>query len=268
LPEFSFGFGNANNQERYYSGDSTFRANYIERIIQDSISYNNYPDENKYYDKEYAVNVLLEDSNFVINSIHDQFLQAVDQENIIMLKEISTLLKSGEVNLAYIKNNSFLYRNVIEQNIGTVNSILLSKLINNDLSPFNTTQTNTLSNIAFQPAMLGGKGVYNARSLLRLRIEDGASSLRMYSNTNKQEGSSYLTFAYPNPTHEFFYIKTNNAELFDLKIKDINGKVLLEKYNCTKNTLFNCSTLSRGLYLVELHFIDGISEMLKIAIVH
>ena len=126
----------------------------------------------------------------------------------------------------------------------------------------------TQLNIAYQPAMLGGKGVYAARSLLRLRIEDGASSLRTYSNTNKQEGSSYLTFAYPNPTHEFFYIKTNNAELFDLKIKDVNGKVLLEKYNCTINTLFNCSTLSSGLYLLELQFSDGISEMLKIAIVH
>ena len=266
LPDLPCGF--INNQERYYSGDSTFRASYIEKIIQDSISYNIYPDENKYFDKEYAVNVLLEDSNFVINNIHDQFLQAVDQENIIMLKEISTLLKSGEVNLAYIKNNSFLYRNVIEQNIGAVNSILLSKLINNNLSPFNTTQTNTLSNIAYQPAMLGGKGVYAARSLLRLRIEDGASSLRTYSNINKKEQSSYLTFVYPNPTHDFFNIKTNNSELYDLKIKDVSGKVLLEKFNCSNNTLFNCSSLNSGLYLVELQFKNGISEMLKLAIVH
>ena len=126
----------------------------------------------------------------------------------------------------------------------------------------------TQLNIAYQPAMLGGKGVYAARSLLRLRIEDGASSLRTYSNINKKEQSSYLTFVYPNPTHDFFNIKTNNSELYDLKIKDVSGKVLLEKFNCSNNTLFNCSSLNSGLYLVELQFKNGISEMLKLAIVH
>lgn len=126
---------------------------------------------------------------------------------------------------------------------------------------------NRIENIAFQPAILGGKGVYSARSLLKLRIEDGASSLRMYSNTNKQVGSGYLTFAYPNPTNEFFYIKTTNAELFDLIIKDLNGKVLIEKFGCNESTLFDSSNLTSGIYLLDLHFSNGILEKNKLTIV-
>ena len=266
-PEFPCGFVNGNNQERFYSGDSTFRASYVEKIIQDSISYNNYPDENKYYDKEYAVNTLLDDSNFVINNIHDQFLQAVDQENIIKLKEISTLLKSGEVNLAYIKNNSFLYRNVIEQNIGTVNSILLSKLINNDLSPFNTTQINTLSNIAYQPAMLGGKGVYNARSLLRLRIEDGASSLRQSALTNFTQTPSIEINLYPNPAKDEFTVSSseliNNIEIFDL-----SGKII-ERLNIAFNQKsISITNYKNGFYFVDVHLQDGKKKQFKLGIIH
>lgn len=264
FPEFPCGYGT--NQERFYAGDSIIRKNHIEKIIEDSISYMLYPAENKYYDREYAVSVLLEDSLIIINNIRDQFLQAIDQENILKIKEVSELLKSGDINLAYIKNNSIIYQNIIDQNSKITNSILIDKIRNSDPSPFSSAQKNTLSTIAYQPSLLGGTGVFNARALLKLRIEDGASALRMINNSNMEQKNSNVNFAYPNPAQKSFHIKTSHIGTFDLKVEDLSGKFIKEFHNCSENTLFITSSLKSGLYILDLQFPNGKSEKLKLAI--
>ena len=69
---------------------------------------------------------------------------------------------SGQINLAYIKNNTIIYQNIMQQNAKTVNSIELHKLLNYDTESYSLAETNILSNVAFQAAMLGGKAVYSA----------------------------------------------------------------------------------------------------------
>lgn len=263
---YNNGTFSCSNAERYM-GNMEQRIEYLDKIIADSLYYTLYPMENRLFDLEYAHTIMEDDSSLIINSVYEQFFQALDQGNIGKLNEVRRLLNDGHFNLAVIKNNTVLYQNVMEQNAKAVNDIVLNKLIQPTIF-FDSTQNSLLANIAYQPAILGGKGVYNARSLLKLRIEDGPSSLRKGSTNSIKKPSTSIFTLYPNPSNDFFKIKTNNDEPFNLIIKDTNGKVLFEKFSCTKNTEFSTLTLSSGIYLLDLHLNNGEYEKIKLAIIH
>ena len=126
---------------------------------------------------------------------------------------------------------------------------------------------NILYTIAYQPAMLGGKGVYNARSLLRLRIEDGASSLRQSVSTNFTETSTIDLKLYPNPAKDEFTVSsselTSRIEIFDL-----SGKII-EKLNGEFNQKsISITNYKNGFYFVDVHMLDDKVKQFKLGIIH
>ena len=126
---------------------------------------------------------------------------------------------------------------------------------------------NALSNIAYQPAMLGGKGVYNARSLLRLRIEDGASSLRQSALNNFTQTPSFDINLYPNPAKDEFTV--SSSELISrIEIFDLSGKII-EKLNGEFNQKsISITNYKNGLYFVDVHLLNSKVKQFKLGIIH
>jgi hypothetical protein len=126
---------------------------------------------------------------------------------------------------------------------------------------------NALSSIAYQPAMLGGKGVYNARSLLRLRIEDGASSLRQLALNDFTQTSTIDLNLYPNPAKDEF--KVSSSELINnIQIFDLSGK-MIERLNGEFNQKsISITNYKNGFYFVDVHMLDGKVKQFKLGIIH
>ena len=259
--------GSCGESERYL-GNLQQRAEYLEKVIQDTIDYLVFPYENRTYDLEYAQNVMSDDSSLIINSVYEQFLQGIEQENLGKLNEVRRLLMSGEINLAYIKNNAVIYQNIMQQNAKAVNSIELNKLLNYNTDPYSLVETNTLNNVAYQPAMLGGKAVYNAREDLRLRLEDGASSLRQSTIVSKENNNLIDISVLPNPSNGTFNIKSNDLGQFDLTIMDVAGKIVFNDLNCSNRKEIDINYLQNGIYFLMLEYSDGNHKTSKLVINH
>lgn len=76
-------------------------------------------------------------------------------------------------------------------------------------------------------------------------------------NLGTEDFSSNKSAIYPNPTNGLVTIALATAETFEAKVMDINGKVLLTKtFNGLENNLMDVSSLSSGVYMMELKFAD------------
>lgn len=56
---------------------------------------------------------------------------------------------------------------------------------------------------------------------------------------------------YPNPTENYFYIKSNSSDIYDLRILDMNGKMIYAA-KVSDADMIDVSTFSAGTYIVEL----------------
>ena len=249
-----------------YLGDYNLRSDYLSRIINDSISYPINNDENKYYDKKYAYACLNDDSALVVNTIYELYLLALRTGNIGSFSEIDLLLKSGEINLAYIKNSAILYQNTMEQNLKLVNEVYIASSLTDSFPNFSASSKTTLENIAYQPAILGGEGVYRARALLGLRIEDGAAALR-FGNINKQIGN-YGVLVYPNPVHGFLNIESKDKIIISFSISDLAGKQLENNIVNSNKVTIQTSRINSGIYLLNCKLEDGSTFNTKISIIN
>ena len=99
--------------------------------------------------------------------------------------------------------------------------------------------------------MLGGRGVYLARSLKKLRLEDGASSLRLKNYSNESEVKSEIINLFPNPVCDLLTIEFSNTVDGYLKIMDASGKEIFHYYISNINFNLNLEKMSSGIYFLE-----------------
>lgn len=71
---------------------------------------------------------------------------------------------------------------------------------------------------------------------------------------------------YPNPTTDFFTVKSNNGtEITRVEVLDITGKVLLSKNFVSSSTeIVDVSALSKGIYIVCVSKVDGKNHNYKL----
>ncbi|HEY1038686.1 MAG TPA: T9SS type A sorting domain-containing protein, partial [Bacteroidia bacterium] len=74
----------------------------------------------------------------------------------------------------------------------------------------------------------------------------GCSSVGVY-----QHNGSEQLIAYPNPAAEFISFK-GIAEIFDLEIRDLTGRIVLKKERTNPSENINIQCLEKGIYLVEV----------------
>ncbi len=253
---------------KYYHGDSLLQGAYLNKIILDSIIYPIDVLENKYYDKVYAFSSLIEDSSYILTAFYEQYVNAFIGGNIEKLNEVIKLLKEDDIASAIIKNNSVLQQNIMEENLKKVNSIFLNRKISKSYEDWTTIEDLTLKNVAYQPAIVGGRGVYLARSLKKLRIEDGAYSLKQSNQGLSLVLKSGNIKIFPNPANDVLYIEFYSKINGNLMLKDASSRILFNRNVSNLKMQFNLEQLSSGIYFLEFISNDGDIEKRKLIIQH
>ena len=253
---------------KYYTGDSLLRSDYLNKIIVDSINYPINLFENNYYDQVYAFSSFIEDNAFIVDVFYEQYFDAIKGGNIDKLFEVFKLIKDNEIALALIKNNSVLFQNIIEENLKKVNLVFLNKMLSNNYEDWGMTDNLTLTNVAYQPGILGGRGVYLARSLKKLRVEDGAYSMRQSSQDHSLLLRSEIKKIYPNPANDDLHIEFNSISNGRLILKDAIERELMNRYVSNQQMQLNLEQFSSGAYILEFRSVDGNVEKRKLIIQH
>jgi hypothetical protein len=205
----------------------------INRFINDSITYNIYPDENNYLGDEYAYTALKNGINALTNldsMLRAQFVDSLDSRTIGQFYEIERLLNDENFAAAAALNNSINDSRIIAINKKTVNEIYLHSLAAG--LPLDSADKVALYAIAIQNSMAGGNGVFWARSLLGLEFEDELNNIFRASQTTlpADKLNTRVTIV-PNPTNGNVVVSANeiieNVMAYDGMLAPIPSPTLL-----------------------------------------
>ena len=241
-------------------------GNKVQKIINiasDNIAYTEYPDESRYFDKEFAYLTLAKDTNLRDSlTLLQDFYSTEGQTNIGKFAEADANILNGDLVAALAKLNIIVDENTIEYNKKYVRIIELQNEING-INVFNEQETIELNNIAHQNAWEGGDAVFDARRLLMLEVDDQENNLRIGFQKNVLQGRSLDVF--PNPTSGEINFTSEISENTELVILDTYGrKILVKNFNSGKATVEN---LEEGIYTVELFFNQNLINVHKFIVI-
>jgi hypothetical protein len=120
---------------------------------------------------------------------------------------------------------------------------------------------NTLVSIAYQNAATGGPGVYMARAILHLDVEDILNIGSRKANQDMKEKaieqiSNSVFRVSPNPNNGHFYLDYILGEkpTGNVLIQDLSGRTLLTfSLSSHQNKIYlNCEELQSGYYLLKI----------------
>ena len=178
-----------------------------------------------------------------------------------------TVLDSADINPEYALtlNESITPDNHAEENEKAVNAIYLATwaLDTFDLSP---EQYDILYTIANEVPLTGGIGVYAARVMLGLHIDDDYESIgsRM-ANPDKTNQSTAVADnkikLMPNPARDELRIMSDELRIKNIEVCDVlNNVVLVEGAEAIeKNIKINVSNFAKGVYFVKVFGDKGIA---------
>ena len=96
-------------------------------------------------------------------------------------------------------------------------------------------------------------GIYYAEAIKKLHCTRSSASLHVSElKTNLNNVSKNNVRIYPNPADESFTIETESDDLFMVRLYDYEGKMVFEKQTDTNKAKLDISTLTQGLYIIEL----------------
>ncbi|MEO8148674.1 MAG: T9SS type A sorting domain-containing protein [Bacteroidia bacterium] len=251
------------NCEFYFNGDD--KRDDMLRIAGDSVPFDEFPDENVYYNDLSAYRNLKDDSTLMYSgSPGDLYLQqwyaAQQNSNIGKYADVNSYIAAKNKQAALIANLSIVDTTIILQNLRTATDIYLKYFFNADSMPVLDSVTyETLLAIALQNGIEGGEGVYMARAMLNIDVEDNISIARFAHpaatiNNSSREQQQFKIF--PNPSDATFTLEYEIG---------INDKVSIVIQNCLGQTVdhinldnsstylnFNLSDYGSGMYFYKL----------------
>lgn len=72
-----------------------------------------------------------------------------------------------------------------------------------------------------------------------------------------EDETSTELLIYPNPTEDYFYIKSSIPEIMNIRIMDIHGKIIYNS-KVSNQEMVDVSTYAAGAYVVELTYLDQV----------
>jgi hypothetical protein len=146
-----------------------------------------------------------------------------------------------------------------------VNEIYLNSKI--DSFPISSVDSIELNNIAYLHSSFYGPGVFSARAILKLEVEDLDNGTTRSSFVIEEENVVSKNFEiYPNPNNGNFIIQLNEEYICnEIEITDISGKVIYTLKNSDNKIELNLE-VSNGIYLINLKYPDGKIESDKLII--
>lgn len=202
------------------------------------------------------------------DSLYASFYNTEDNSNIGLFRNFEDMAAVDSVTTAGAILTTIVDTNVSEANLKTVYSIYQQTWMHG-IYEFTPTDSMTLETIALQSYADAGEGVYAARVMLALQVDEDGSSSARYSEDMEEESVSTMK-VFPNPATDQVTVATNLVEgqTGTVEITDIQGKVVQSMRVNGRTTILDVSGLDNGLYFVQL-VVDGeLVETNKLEVIH
>jgi len=196
------------------------------------------------------------------DALFQQLYDELRGGNIGLFSEVKEIVRNNDFAQAYIKNQLIPDASLIESNKKAVNEIYIYCQLH-DTVP-DSAQTSILENIAFQFPIAGGEGVYMARAMLHLHIEDQFSLLRKAKPSADAVISNMIGRIYPNPTSSRATYKLesylSDPSNLRIQIDDAMGKAIYKTTTISDSQIsINCESFSPGIYYFHF-FVDNVER--------
>ncbi len=217
------------------------------------------------------------------DELYQNFFAYAKTGNIGKFSKVIALVQDTAVaNAADAKtiNQNIITHTSKEDNAKMVNNIYLNKVAYEQDStntlmqpyPFDSAETATLMNVAYQNPFMGGDAVYMARVLLFMDLEDDVDIVEKMMITNNHKESTPSNFVlYPNPNNGNFTLgyHISDTDIGVLSIFDITGKFIKSyPFNSNETSInINGAELNAGVYFYEVMVNDRKVKMDKLIIV-
>lgn len=223
----------------------------IGEVVEDTITYPFWPETYRFTDMDYVYRMLYDDSVLrASNPDYLTFFELQRQGNLEVFRKVEDLMHNELYAMAidYL-NSHFVPSNVVEENLFYTINLQLNKFYLDD-ETFSPEETILLRNIAYMTPMEGGPGVFNARAMLGLEVNDPDLILRT-ANPDLKIYNSTVTI-YPNPTNGIINLK--NADNTTIEISDAAGRVVMIAKNINKLSL---EDYDNGIYYFRITQLNG-----------
>jgi uncharacterized repeat protein (TIGR03803 family) len=251
----------------------------MDRIVEDSITYYEFIPETQYLNKQGVYNIICNDSSIMSgDTVLQNFYNRTKATNMANINAVELQSEQSNYTLAQSLNNSIIPQCVIEQNHKDVKSIFFSTLANG-VDSLDSTQINTLWNIAKQCPFEGGRAVYEARYMLNyfyntaIAFEDSCSGQGQSDKPVKKPVLNKIINAavYPNPANSLLTVELDlqpNETGFICIYNSMGEQVRCETLKNNITTL-PISDLSMGIYYYRITDLDdNLIKSDKVMIIH
>lgn len=253
------------NQQLHQSGN-TARAsnasndgtiNYFELIVQDSVVYPMYLDQNTYINKNMVYRNLMRNPNLLdSSSVLADFLNNNSNSSWALFCQVEDSLYTGNYTYASTLLSSYTPSMSIEQNYKRFFEIFGNAMQGNR----DSTDDADLAALASSCPMLNGTVVFQARALRNNLLkgyedyEDNCpqdAARLVQSNITK----SNSLLVYPNPTDGKVYVSgfAISDKVTAIEVLDITGKLVLRQSSPIKNGMIELNlNLNNGVYFIKV----------------
>lgn len=202
------------------------------------------------------------------DSLYANFYVDQNNSNIGLFRNFEDMAAVDSVTTAATILATIVDTNVSETNLKTVYSIYQQTWMQG-VYEFSSADSMTLEMIALQTYADAGEGVYAARVMLAMQVDEDGMSGSRYGAEMEEEAINTMEI-FPNPATDHVTVASNLAEGQSgvVEITDIQGKVVLSMRATAGITTLDVSGLDNGLYFVQL-VIDGeLVETNKLEVIH
>jgi len=232
-------------------------ANTVERIINDSINYESFTEENRFAEDEFAYDRLQKDSALAatIDSVlAHQFRYAMDSNTIGQFYQVQQAIANEDYASAYNLNAQISDSRMVAVNKQIVNEIYLRTIALD--KPLEAEDKITLMDIATLLSLAGGEGTFWAREILGVDFEDLLSSyLRTTQTTVYNDNLNAQVKLMPNPTNGKVILNAslpiNSVTLYNSMQQEVTTPQLLMD---DKNMELDLSAMDNGVFYVKVVF--------------
>ncbi len=213
-----------------------------------------------YFAKKYAHRMLKQNPNWLnLNTPQDAMYQnffAAEQNTATGLtrtiEEQASIPNQGQV---VAVNTSIPVSSTMDDNLKTVTEIYSRSWLLG-VFEFSAADSLTLWNIATLNAPIEGSGVYAARAILNISVDDATGNVSRLgaAETESQPTQNQTAAIYPNPatnevTVSFELTGTENGLI---EIFDLTGKLILSKQSSSNQTNIDVSSFVQGVYMIRI----------------
>jgi len=249
---------------------------YIKKTALDILNYEDFEIESKLKDDDYSYQAAKLDPDLLIDPtpaaiLIDQWYQAMKLGNPGKYSDAKEFVAAHNKQAAQLATYSIVDSNLVIQNQKQTMQIYLDRYFERDTLETDSATLATLYSIATQNAMLGGTGVYNARAMLNLDVQDYLQiGLRTKRNTSEAEVDKNHFTVSPNPANTkcilTFYKPLNKR----ITVADLLGKpVQFYSLAFNENQLeLDLSKLKSGSYTISVVYDSTIRENEILIVVH